>query len=248
MNLYSILGIQPNSTENEIKKAYHRLALLYHPDKCKDKDASEKFQNISYAYNILINSKTRQEYCKLSNNDQNNFSNLLQKIFKNKLDINDLKKYGINFEKSDWEYLKENFIDLFNALNFQEIFNLFNSGKFPKKKIDINNFSISETDNETDNQTTRNYYEDYESQDLEEESDESDKYEEGFRGSEYIEHKFFKKILLSLLITFMGYILILSCINNLIPISTYAPHLKQFKHLIYGFVFFLITYLCLEVF
>lgn len=149
MNLYSILGIQPNSTENEIKKAYHRLALLYHPDKCKDKDASEKFQNISYAYNILINSKTRQEYCKLSNNDQNNFSNLLQKIFKNKLDINDLKKYGINFEKSDWEYLKENFIDLFNALNFQEIFNLFNSGKFPKKKIDINNFSISETDNET---------------------------------------------------------------------------------------------------
>ena len=80
------------------------------------------------------------------------------------------------------------------------------------------------------------------------ENDESDTYEEGFRGSEYIEHTFFKKILLSLLITFMGYILILSSINNLIPISTYAPHLKQFKHLIYGFVFFLITYLCLEVF
>lgn len=149
MDLYSILEIHPNSTENEIKKAYHKLALLYHPDKCKDYNASEKFQKISYAYEILINSKTRQEYCKLSNNDQNNFSNLLQQIFKNKLNIDELKSYGINFEKSDWKYVKENLLDLFDALNFQEIFNLFKFGKFPKKKIDINNYTNSDNDNET---------------------------------------------------------------------------------------------------
>jgi DnaJ-class molecular chaperone len=151
MDLYSILEVQPNCTENEIKKAYHRLALLYHPDKCRDDDASDKFQKISYAYEILINPKTRQEYCKLSNNDQNNFVNLLQKIFKNKLDINELKSFGINFEKSDWEYLKDNFIDLLNALNFQEIFNFYKFGKFPKKKIDVNNYIISDTDNEVHN-------------------------------------------------------------------------------------------------
>ena len=96
-----------------------------------------------------------------------------------------------------------------------------------------------ESDTETDEDNiTHKYFKDNEELDL----------EEGFRGSEFIEHNFFKQILLALLITFMGYILILSSINNLIPISTYAPHLKQFKHLIYGFIFFLITYMCLEVF
>ena len=58
MNLYDILEIKPNSTENEIKKAYHRLAFLYHPDKNNNQDANDKFQKISYAYQILINSNT----------------------------------------------------------------------------------------------------------------------------------------------------------------------------------------------
>ena len=55
-------------------------------------------------------------------------------------------------------------------------------------------------------------------------------------------------MLLSLLITFLGYMLILGFTNNLIPITTYAPELKQFKHLIYGGFFFIIVYICLEVF
>ena len=151
MDLYSILEIQPTCTENEIKKAYHRLALLYHPDKNKDPEAVEKFQKISYAYEILINSKTRQEYCKLSNIDQNKFVNLLQKIFKNNLKIDELKAFGINFEKNDWDYLQDNFFDLFNALNFEEIINFFKYGKFPKKKLDTTIYSISDTDNEVHN-------------------------------------------------------------------------------------------------
>ena len=73
MNLYEILEIKPNSSELEIKKAYHRLALLNHPDKNNSREAKEKFENISYAYQILINPTTRQEYCKLSNNEQNNY-------------------------------------------------------------------------------------------------------------------------------------------------------------------------------
>ena len=72
--------------------------------------------------------------------------------------------------------------------------------------------------------------------------------EEGFNGSQTIEFHFFKKLLLALLITFIGYMIILSSNNNLIPITSYAPHLKQFKHLIYGSLFFIITYICLEVF
>ena len=78
-------------------------------------------------------------------------------------------------------------------------------------------------------------------------SDDEDDFE-GFQGSQQIEGNTLKKMLLALLITFLGYMLILSAMNNLIPIATYAPHLKQFKHFIYGGLFFLIVYLCLEVF
>jgi len=60
MSLYDILEIKPNATEADIKKAYYRLALLYHPDKNKDPNTIEKFQNISSAYEILGNSKSRQ--------------------------------------------------------------------------------------------------------------------------------------------------------------------------------------------
>jgi DnaJ-class molecular chaperone len=152
MELYSILELDPNCTEEEIKKAYHRLALLYHPDKCKDLNATEKFQNISYAYNILSNTTTRQEYCKLSNSDQTNFVDLLQKIFKNKLNINELKCFKSKIDNCDWEYLINNYKTLFNALNFIEIFNFYKSGKFPKKNLDVNNYTVSDTDNETYNE------------------------------------------------------------------------------------------------
>lgn len=151
MELYSILELQPNCTENEIRKAYHRLALIYHPDKCKDINSTDKFQKISYAYEILINPKTRQEYCKLSGVEQNKFVVLLQKIFKNNLALNELSSLGINFDKNDWEYLQDNFYDLFNALNFEEIINFFKFGKFPKKKIDTTIYSISDTDNDIHN-------------------------------------------------------------------------------------------------
>jgi len=58
---YKILGVNQNATEDEIKKAYHKLAIKYHPDKNKD-DKEEKFKKISEAYDTLKDKNKRKEY------------------------------------------------------------------------------------------------------------------------------------------------------------------------------------------
>ena len=50
---YDILNISQNSTKDDIKKAYKKLALQYHPDRNRDPDAPETFKKISEAYQIL---------------------------------------------------------------------------------------------------------------------------------------------------------------------------------------------------
>ena len=59
---YDILGISKNTDEKEIKKAYRKLALKYHPDRNKSKDAEEKFKEISTAYAVLSNPEKRKVY------------------------------------------------------------------------------------------------------------------------------------------------------------------------------------------
>lgn len=60
---YKELGVDKNATKSEIKKAYRKLALKYHPDKTKnDKDAEEKFKRISEAYAVLSDEEKRKQY------------------------------------------------------------------------------------------------------------------------------------------------------------------------------------------
>ncbi|KAG9236631.1 hypothetical protein BJ875DRAFT_524743 [Amylocarpus encephaloides] len=61
--LYDILGVKPDATQDGIKKAYHKGALKYHPDKNKDKpEMVEKFKEVSHAYEILSNPDKRKIY------------------------------------------------------------------------------------------------------------------------------------------------------------------------------------------
>jgi len=60
---YDILGISRNADTNEIKKAYRKLALQYHPDKNPgDKQAEEKFKEVSEAYEVLKDAEKRRRY------------------------------------------------------------------------------------------------------------------------------------------------------------------------------------------
>lgn len=60
---YQLLGIKKGASQGEIKKAYRKLAMKYHPDHTKgDKAAEEKFKKISEAYAVLSDKEKRKEY------------------------------------------------------------------------------------------------------------------------------------------------------------------------------------------
>lgn len=62
MDHYAVLGVPSDSNEEEIRRAYKRLALRYHPDKNSDADAEEKFKQIAQAYEVLTDSEKRSLY------------------------------------------------------------------------------------------------------------------------------------------------------------------------------------------
>lgn len=69
IDYYKILEVPKTATDDEIKKAYRKLALKWHPDRCKDSSAKKKFQDISNAYAILSDKQKRENYDKFGSPD-----------------------------------------------------------------------------------------------------------------------------------------------------------------------------------
>lgn len=62
-DLYETLGVKKDASESEIKTAYRKMALQWHPDKHQgEKDAEQKFKEINMAYEVLSDKKKRQQY------------------------------------------------------------------------------------------------------------------------------------------------------------------------------------------
>lgn len=61
-DFYEILGVSKTASADELKKAYRKLALQFHPDKNKTKEAEEKFKEINQAYEVLSDPQKRSTY------------------------------------------------------------------------------------------------------------------------------------------------------------------------------------------
>ena len=69
---YKTLGVSKTASQSEIKKAYRKLALRYHPDKNTDKKAVDKFKEVSEAYEVLSDPEKKQTYDRFGKDGLNN--------------------------------------------------------------------------------------------------------------------------------------------------------------------------------
>ena len=66
---YDVLGVSKSSSSDEIKKAYRKIAMKFHPDKNPgDKNAEDKFKEASEAFEVLSNKEKRQRYDQFGHN------------------------------------------------------------------------------------------------------------------------------------------------------------------------------------
>jgi len=71
MDYYAVLGVAPGATDDEVKKAYRKLVLKYHPDRNpNDKQAEDKIREINAAYEVIGDVETRRTYERLRFGDE----------------------------------------------------------------------------------------------------------------------------------------------------------------------------------
>ena len=100
---YEVLGVDKTADEKEIKKAYRKLAMKYHPDVSEEEGSEEKFKEISEAYAVLSDDEKRQRY------DQFGHA-------------------GMDGYTAEDFYQNVNFDDIFQGFDIGNIFDLFGFG------------------------------------------------------------------------------------------------------------------------
>jgi len=112
VDYYRVLEVSKNATSSDIKKAYRRLALKWHPDKNPDnqEDATKKFKEISEAYEVLADDKRRRNF---DQTGQNNFTG-----------GNNTRRNDFDFDFSSFKFRtpEEVFREFFRGDPFADIF------------------------------------------------------------------------------------------------------------------------------
>jgi len=93
-SLYDTLGVSSDASEDEIKKAYRRLARKYHPDINKEKGAEDKFKEINAAYEILSDTQKRAQYDKFGDSmfGGQNFGDFARSYSGQNVDLDEILK------------------------------------------------------------------------------------------------------------------------------------------------------------
>lgn len=119
---YKILGISENASEEEIKRAFHKLAYQYHPDRPSGDE--QKFKEINEAYQVLSNPKQREQY------------DMMRKVGAS-------QRPGFGYENySNYGYGGEDFdfsgFSHINGFDFSDLFSDFFRGTTPKTSVNLN--------------------------------------------------------------------------------------------------------------
>ena len=123
MDYYQILGVDKNASTDDIKKAYRKLAMQYHPDKNPDnQDAEQKFKDISEAYSVLSDDDKRNKYDRYGSGDFNrdfNYDNFASNFNFNFDDI--FQNFNFNFGNQTNGHNKGNDIRVKIVINLHDV-------------------------------------------------------------------------------------------------------------------------------